>query len=316
MSIQNGDIATLAELTARGAGAPQLPNDTKVYDTKNEVQSSVSNRKNNDSATAEPAVTDDASEGYEKGSRWIYDGKVWTCVNNTNNAAVWTEGGGGSGGSGAGSLSVFSTIRGDDYDDNSDLQSAWTAGSGGAFRVTDPDHSTLITRTLKTSSPITGNQSISIFLSDSSNISFDWVSSPAISVPLAGRGGNTLLRFVQTNNINTAVPTDSGRNKLRLVVVNAANNSELHNIQFPKDSKFVDVLFYIPSDVTQIAYGIYNDGLSSTGIEDTGVTIEINDLVLDYRGLQQAQFTQTQNIIATGAQNSIFSNLLRSEERV
>ncbi|MCH9665435.1 MAG: hypothetical protein K0U41_06260 [Gammaproteobacteria bacterium] len=305
MGIQNGDIATLAELTARGAGAPQLPNDTKIYDTKNEVQLSVSNRKNNDAATAEPTATDDASEGYESGSRWIFNNRVWTCVSNTNDAAVWTEGGGGSG-SGAGSLSVFSTIRGDDYDEDSDLESAWARGSGTAFRVSTTGHSAFVTRILKTSSPISGTKSIQIKFSDLEGIDDDWVSSPAESVPLAGRGGNTLLRFVQTNNIDTAVTDATKRDDIRLVVVNASNNSELHNIPFPRDEKFVDALFYIPSDVTQIAYGIYNDGIDETDIASTGIIIEINDLVLDYRGLQQASFTDfaTYRISQSGNQLS------------
>src|SRR6056297_1051759 len=51
---------------------------------------------NNFSATADPVVTDDTSEGYSVGSRWVNvtDDTAWTCVDATERAAVWVQGSG------------------------------------------------------------------------------------------------------------------------------------------------------------------------------------------------------------------------------
>ena len=57
----------------------------------------VQNILDNLTATAAPTATDDSTKGYSKKSQWIYDGKFYTCVDATANAAVWTEGGGGAG---------------------------------------------------------------------------------------------------------------------------------------------------------------------------------------------------------------------------
>lgn len=53
--------------------------------------------KSNFSATVDPGVNDDASEGYVVGSRWINTstGDVFVCVNASNAAAEWSAGGGG-----------------------------------------------------------------------------------------------------------------------------------------------------------------------------------------------------------------------------
>jgi hypothetical protein len=45
----------------------------------------------NYSGEAEPTVDDDSSEGYAKGSEWIYDERFWKCVDATEGAAVWKE---------------------------------------------------------------------------------------------------------------------------------------------------------------------------------------------------------------------------------
>ena len=55
----------------------------------------VENLLNDFAATAAPTATDDSAHGYAKGSRKVYAGKAYTCVDATVNAAVWTEGGGG-----------------------------------------------------------------------------------------------------------------------------------------------------------------------------------------------------------------------------
>jgi len=48
-------------------------------------------RKCNYSAVAEPTISDDSSEGYAVGSEWIYDERIWKCVDATEGAAVWKE---------------------------------------------------------------------------------------------------------------------------------------------------------------------------------------------------------------------------------
>jgi hypothetical protein len=40
-------------------------------------------------ATVAPINTDDASRGYEKGSMWEHEHRIYICTNNTTNAAVW-----------------------------------------------------------------------------------------------------------------------------------------------------------------------------------------------------------------------------------
>jgi hypothetical protein len=63
-------------------------------------------RRNNFTATTDPTADHDwilgsfdPDHNYEVGSRWIntVTGTVWTCVDSTTTAAVWTEGGGSSG---------------------------------------------------------------------------------------------------------------------------------------------------------------------------------------------------------------------------
>lgn len=45
--------------------------------------------KNNYAATAAPAVTDDAGDGYEVGSIWIYGNAIYQCTDKTVGASVW-----------------------------------------------------------------------------------------------------------------------------------------------------------------------------------------------------------------------------------
>ena len=61
----------------------------------------VENLQNNLAAVASPTISDDASDGYSIGSRWIYDTHEYVCLDATTDAAVWVEttgaGGGGAG---------------------------------------------------------------------------------------------------------------------------------------------------------------------------------------------------------------------------
>ena len=52
--------------------------------------------KNNTSATIDPVATDDSAAGYSVGSVWVNltSDTAFTCVDNTNGAAVWSAGGG------------------------------------------------------------------------------------------------------------------------------------------------------------------------------------------------------------------------------
>ncbi len=45
--------------------------------------------KNNFAGTGAPGVTDDADDGYQAGSVWIYSGAIYFCVDPTAGAAVW-----------------------------------------------------------------------------------------------------------------------------------------------------------------------------------------------------------------------------------
>ncbi len=48
-------------------------------------------KKCNYEAVAEPEPTDDETEGYAVGSEWIYDQRIWRCVDATEDNAVWKE---------------------------------------------------------------------------------------------------------------------------------------------------------------------------------------------------------------------------------
>ncbi len=74
--------------------------DEKLY-TKNSTGSVVQlggAYQNNVAATTAPTASDDSADGYEVGSVWIdiTNDKSYTCVDATNSAAVWTQGGGAS----------------------------------------------------------------------------------------------------------------------------------------------------------------------------------------------------------------------------
>jgi len=47
--------------------------------------------KNNFAAETYPLVTDDETEGYSKGSLWIYDVDAWICTDATEGFAIWRE---------------------------------------------------------------------------------------------------------------------------------------------------------------------------------------------------------------------------------
>ena len=47
--------------------------------------------KNNFNADAEPEATDDETEGYSKGSIWIYEVAAYICVEATEDDAVWAR---------------------------------------------------------------------------------------------------------------------------------------------------------------------------------------------------------------------------------
>ena len=51
----------------------------------------------NFTATSDPGASNDLGQGYYPGSRWLNTTtkKMWTCVDNTTSAAVWSQGGGG-----------------------------------------------------------------------------------------------------------------------------------------------------------------------------------------------------------------------------
>ena len=65
-------------------------------------------------ATTAPTVNNDTTEGYVVGSVWIdtTGDLAYTCVDNTDGAAVWSAGGGGSSGSGNGSPVAISSFTG------------------------------------------------------------------------------------------------------------------------------------------------------------------------------------------------------------
>jgi len=87
--LQNADHKSLAELQALGADKEQLLSTDKIYSPKSEVVLEESLRKNNYGAVAEPTASDDISENYEVGSKWVFDEVMYICFSNSVGAAEW-----------------------------------------------------------------------------------------------------------------------------------------------------------------------------------------------------------------------------------
>lgn len=91
---QNEDFKSESELTSAGGTKAQLLNTTKIYSPKttNVLESDL--RKNNDAAIGAPTTTNDNTQGYEIGSRWVdtVGQKAYICISNSTGAAVWKAG--------------------------------------------------------------------------------------------------------------------------------------------------------------------------------------------------------------------------------
>lgn len=62
------------------------------YPADNNIGKLATNvKKNNFEAEIAPTSDDDETQGYDKGSLWIYDGIVFICTNATGGAAKWTQ---------------------------------------------------------------------------------------------------------------------------------------------------------------------------------------------------------------------------------
>jgi hypothetical protein len=83
-------------------------------------------------ATVDPGINNDVDEGYYPGSVWVNTVSEipWTCIDNTDGAAVWSSGGGGI-------LSEISNPTNNKTFDTSTYAIAFDIDSGGAFRVGD-----------------------------------------------------------------------------------------------------------------------------------------------------------------------------------
>jgi hypothetical protein len=83
-------------------------------------------------ATVDPGINNDVDEGYYPGSVWVNTVSEipWTCIDNTDGAAVWSSGGGGI-------LSEISNPTDNKTFDTSTYAIAFDMDSGGAFRVGD-----------------------------------------------------------------------------------------------------------------------------------------------------------------------------------
>ena len=99
-------VAAAASASAAATAAAQLPKSTFA-------------------ATRAPLPTDDVSQGYGVGSRWLWQGQEWTMTASTPGAAVWQR-------SDSLSLQGFGA-RGDGSDDSAAVtaaQNAWAAAQG------------------------------------------------------------------------------------------------------------------------------------------------------------------------------------------
>lgn len=87
-------------------------------------------------AAAAPTASNDTSEGFSPGSLWLdtTGPSLWVCVSAAANAAVWTQGGGGSGGSTTAEVKSYAGNRTLDIDDSGAYVRITAAGT-----VTLPD---------------------------------------------------------------------------------------------------------------------------------------------------------------------------------
>jgi hypothetical protein len=81
---------TAAESAESGAEVAQIAAEAAQAEAEAAAASIPDPVQNNFSAMATPTATDDISEGYTEGSVWYYDGILYTCVDDTEGAAIWT----------------------------------------------------------------------------------------------------------------------------------------------------------------------------------------------------------------------------------
>lgn len=71
---------------------PTFPNLSPLGDVR-AMLNATGLRRNNYAASRAPGASDDSSQGYEVGSQWVYDGRVWVAVGVTPGTASWTQAG-------------------------------------------------------------------------------------------------------------------------------------------------------------------------------------------------------------------------------
>jgi len=88
---EDGDSVDFNVAVALGGGDQTILDAIVAAHTGTEMGTIDPGERNNFEATADPAVTNDESEGYGVGSRWINitDDEEWACLDATDGAAVW-----------------------------------------------------------------------------------------------------------------------------------------------------------------------------------------------------------------------------------
>lgn len=240
--LQNQDHKSEAELIALGATKTSLLNTDKIYSPKNADVLETVIRKNNYLAIVDPTVDNDIDENYEVGSKWVntVSGKIFTCVDNADGAAVWSEGGSG----GGGSLDIFYS---EDFEGSVDA-SSFTKGNnstflgGGVFDGDLEDEET---------SPLSKTKSLKYTMGSSST--GDYWASPVIDIDEKQTNNETGWHLYFTSNI-----TDGD---IKFVVYDVTNSkilsSTLDIFKTRSGATRFSLKAYIPDGVTQIRWGCH-----------------------------------------------------------
>ena len=245
--------------------------------------------KNNYEAIIDPVVTDDDSEGYSVGSKWINtdSAAIFFCIDATTGAAVWSQSGSGAG---SGGLDTYHIETFEDFD-IADLETGtggWLAGGteDGVFSI-------------ETTSPISGEASLK-YVSGSSSTG-DYAAMPAITLNLKQKDNQTYVTLYYTY--------DGNAEDIAFKFYDVTNTNELDNnlvlVEATTKATRKSATFHIPSTATTLRYGFQ----VTTG--NSGAILLIDDIEFTTKPITDqsvANLTDWESYVPTSSGWSTFTN--------
>lgn len=198
-------------------------------------------KKNNVFASVDPAVTNDDTEGYEQGSRWVNQSSnaEFLCKDATTGAAVWEQLAGGGGGGGGVDAYVADNFE-------STTASDFTTGNDAIFLNGGTLQGTL---TDETTTPIQGSQSINYTQAVGSLN--DWIAYPDITIQAFQQG--------KTNKCIIYSEYSGDNDDLKALIWDATNSNELASTLIKKTNTGqgarYEFDFFVPTNTTTVNFG-------------------------------------------------------------